>query len=79
MLIVDFAPHGLERLRSEHAHRRLGFGDDEINKWCRAAGLKPGPVQHLPGKQLTVGIWQALRGPARLSVPAGRGMREAAA
>ncbi len=73
MLIVDFAPHALERLRSEHAHRRLGFGDGEINKWCRAAGLKPGPVQHLPGKQLTVGIWQALRGPQRAAAAAETG------
>jgi ArsR family transcriptional regulator len=77
LLIVDFAPHALERLRSEHAHRRLGFGDDEVNKWCRAAGLRPEPVQHLPGKQLTVSIWQALRGPARPAATVG-GRRAAA-
>ncbi len=77
LIVVDFAPHALERLRSEHAHRRLGFADDEVNKWCRAAGLRPEPVQHLPGKQLTVSIWQALRGPARLAATAG-GRRAAA-
>jgi len=77
LLVVDFAPHALERLRSEHAHRRLGFADDEVNKWCRAAGLRPAPVQHLPGKQLTVSIWQALRGSARLTTAAG-GRRAAA-
>jgi SAM-dependent methyltransferase/DNA-binding transcriptional ArsR family regulator len=77
LLVVDFAPHALERLRSEHAHRRLGFADDEVNKWCRAAGLRPEPVQHLPGKQLTVSIWQALRGPARTAATAG-GRRAAA-
>jgi ArsR family transcriptional regulator len=77
LLIVDFAPHALERLRSEHAHRRLGFGDDEVNKWCRAAGLRPEPVHHLPGKQLTVSIWQALRGPARPAATVG-GRRAAA-
>jgi ArsR family transcriptional regulator len=71
LLIVDFAPHGLERLRTEHAHRRLGFSDAEIGKWCRAAGLTPEPVQHLPGKELTVGIWQALRAPRRAAAPAG--------
>jgi DNA-binding transcriptional ArsR family regulator/protein-L-isoaspartate O-methyltransferase len=27
LLIVDFAPHTLEFLRDEHAHRRLGFSD----------------------------------------------------
>jgi SAM-dependent methyltransferase len=77
LLVVDFAPHALERLRSEHAHRRLGFADDEVNKWCRAAGLRPEPVQHLPGKQLTVSIWQALRGSARPAATAG-GRRAAA-
>jgi len=77
LIVVDFAPHALERLRSEHAHRRLGFADDEINKWCRAAGLRPEPVQHLPGRQLTVSIWEALRGSARLVATAG-GRRAAA-
>jgi ArsR family transcriptional regulator len=77
LIVVDFAPHALERLRSEHAHRRLGFADDEVNKWCRAAGLRPEPVQHLPGRQLTVSIWQALRGPARPAATAG-GRRAAA-
>jgi ArsR family transcriptional regulator len=77
VIVVDFAPHALERLRSEHAHRRLGFADDEVNKWCRAAGLRPEPVQHLPGKQLTVSIWQALRGTARPAATVG-GRRAAA-
>jgi ubiquinone/menaquinone biosynthesis C-methylase UbiE len=77
LLVVDFAPHALERLRSEHAHRRLGFADEEVSKWCRAAGLRPEPVQHLPGKQLTVSIWQALRGPARPAAAVG-GRRAAA-
>ena len=72
LLIVDFAPHGLERLRTEHAHRRLGFSDEEIGKWCRAAGLKPEPAQHLPGKELTVSIWQALRAPQRAAAPGPR-------
>jgi len=25
LVVVDFAPHALEFLRTEHAHRRLGF------------------------------------------------------
>lgn len=61
LLIVDFAPHGLEALRAEHAHRRLGFADDEVAAWCRAAGLECGPVVHLPGEPLTVSIWPAVR------------------
>ena len=77
LLIVDFAPHSIERLRSEHAHRRLGFADAEIQQWCRTAGLQPERARHLPGKQLTVGIWQAVRAPLR-EAAAPRGRRHAA-
>lgn len=59
MVVVDFAPHELEHLRAEHAHRRLGFADAEITGWCAAAGLKPGRVQHLAGNPLTVSVWPA--------------------
>jgi SAM-dependent methyltransferase len=61
LVLVDFAPHGLEFLRDEHAHRRLGFGDGEIAEWCRAAGLDPAPPRPLPGDPLTVVIWTAHR------------------
>ena len=61
LVIVDFAPHMLEFLRQEHAHRRLGFGDGEIAEWCRAAGLQPAPPRLLPGDPLTVAIWSARR------------------
>jgi len=61
LLIVDFAPHGLEFLRGEHAHRRLGFADAEVAEWCRAAGLEPTPPRHLPGDPLTVVIWAGHR------------------
>ncbi len=47
LLIVDFAPHTLEFLRTEHAHRRLGFADDEVFEWCRAAGLKAEEVRQV--------------------------------
>jgi len=73
LLIVDFAPHALERLRSEHAHRRLGFADGEIVKWCRAAGLRAQRVQHLPGKELTVSLWQADRASLRAGAAANAG------
>src|SRR6202521_1606887 len=39
LIVVDFAPHTLEFLREEQAHRRLGFTEAEIADWCRAAGL----------------------------------------
>ncbi len=59
LAIVDFAPHGEEALRDQHAHRRLGFEDAEVEGWLRAAGLEPGPVSRLPGKPLTVVVWTA--------------------
>ncbi len=66
LLIVDFAPHGLEFLRQEHAHRRLGFADAEVAEWARAAGLDLDPPVALaprPNKAgeegLTVKIWGA--------------------
>jgi ArsR family transcriptional regulator len=59
LVLVDFAPHGLEFLREEHAHRRLGFADAEIAEWCRAAGLDPAAPHLLPGDPLTVVIWTA--------------------
>jgi len=34
ILIVDFAKHQHEFLRTEHAHRRLGFADSEVQFWC---------------------------------------------
>ena len=61
LVIVDFAPHTLEFLRDEHAHRRLGFADAEVAEWCIAAGLDPASPQHLPGDPLTVVIWSAHR------------------
>lgn len=61
LLIVDFAPHDLENLRDEHAHRRLGFADAEIAGWCRDAGLDPVDVVHLPGRPLTVTVWIAIK------------------
>lgn len=61
LVLVDFAPHALEFLRDEHAHRRLGFADAEIAEWCRAAALEPAAPRHLPGDPLTVVIWTAHR------------------
>ncbi|CAA7619363.1 metalloregulator ArsR/SmtB family transcription factor [Magnetospirillum sp. UT-4] len=59
LVAVDLAPHDLEALRDQHAHRRLGFADSEVADWFRAAGLTPGPIARLPGHPLTVVLWQA--------------------
>lgn len=63
LIIVDFAPHGLEFLRERHAHRRLGFSRRQIQEWMTAAGVDPLDQVELPpdsgaadGK-LTVSIW----------------------
>lgn len=63
MVIVDFAPHALERLRAEFTHRRLGFDAAEVAGWLRAVGLTPGRVRHLPGAPLTVTVWAGVRAP----------------
>ena len=62
MLIVDFAPHGLEFLREKQAHRRLGFSHEQIEDWLEEAGLDCTLTRDLPPPQgtrdaLTVSIW----------------------
>ncbi len=64
LLIVDFAPHGLEYLREAHQHRRLGFTEEEMGRWLASAGLRRPKVTTLPPKTpggLTVKIWAADR------------------
>jgi ArsR family transcriptional regulator len=59
LVLVDFAPHELEFLRDEQAHRRLGFAPEEVTVWCAAAGLQPSPPLRLVGAALTVLLWAA--------------------
>jgi ArsR family transcriptional regulator len=59
LVLVDFAPHALEFLRDEHAHRRLGFADGEVAEWFGAVGLDMVAPRRLPGDPLTVVIWTA--------------------
>lgn len=61
VLIADFGPHEMEDLRNEHAHRRLGFADDEMNHMLRAAGLfaAAGDTLTAQNTPLTVAMWQA--------------------
>ena len=61
VLIADFAPHELEFLRSDFAHRRLGFSDREVQGWFAAAGLKPLASEAISGAKdkLTVKLWLA--------------------
>lgn len=62
LIISDFAPHDLEFLREDHAHRRLGFSDADVKDWCAASGLTLGASQTLSPatkdkNKLSVKIW----------------------
>jgi len=61
LLVVDFAPHVLEALRTEAQHRRLGIGRVEMAEWLRAADLDTREVIDLRGNEaeLTVTLWLA--------------------
>jgi len=68
LLIVDFAPHSLEFLRTDHAHLRLGFRADTVSGWLEQSGLEPSTVRMIEppaderaaapgGEGLTVSLW----------------------
>ena len=64
LLVVDFAPHDLEFLREEHAHRRLGFAKETVEQWLAAAGLDLTMYRSLepePGSdgKVAVSLWLA--------------------
>ncbi|MCA3255478.1 MAG: metalloregulator ArsR/SmtB family transcription factor [Alphaproteobacteria bacterium] len=63
LLVADFAPHDREELRTAHAHARLGFEDEAVAGWMRAAGLEARVVEKLSGGPLTVTIWLGERAP----------------
>jgi ArsR family transcriptional regulator len=63
LLIVDFAAHEREELRTSDAHIRLGFDDDAMAGWFAAAGLDMDRVQHLKGGELTVTLWRGVKAP----------------
>ncbi len=62
MLIADFAPHQHEELRRDHAHRRLGFSDEQMAEYFGAADLKTVDVRHLQGGPLEISLWLGARG-----------------
>jgi len=63
LLIVDFAPHDLEVLRTRYQHRRLGFAHGEVNLWLSEAGLRVEESTFLSQEAgaLTVIVWSAVR------------------
>ncbi len=61
VIVIDFLPHKNEKLREEHAHRRLGFSEEEINEWCRITDLKITTTKVMRGKELDLFIWVATK------------------
>jgi len=61
LLVVDFAAHEREDLRTTDAHIRLGFDDESMTGWFKAAGLTVDHVEHLEGGELTVTLWRGLK------------------
>ncbi len=67
--VVDFAAHDREELRSQHAHARLGFSDEQMLALLAEAGFAAAPPSALPGTPLTVKIWTAQRSAALTGRP----------
>ncbi|MBU0793788.1 MAG: metalloregulator ArsR/SmtB family transcription factor [Alphaproteobacteria bacterium] len=75
LLIVDFAPHEREELRTRDAHSRLGFSDEQIAAWFASAGVALERVETLAGGELTVKLWLGERRPANKGSEKMRGAR----
>ncbi|MGB7257831.1 MAG: metalloregulator ArsR/SmtB family transcription factor [Pseudolabrys sp.] len=77
LLVIDFAPHELEFLREQHAHRRLGFAPETVTQWMTAAHLDPLMHKSLapePGSdgKIAVSLWLARDTRALMVTPASR-------
>ena len=63
LVVVDFAPHTLEHLRTEHAHRHLGVSEEDFQRWAEKAGLSVRAARTFrsPGgdKGVAVTVWTA--------------------
>jgi ArsR family transcriptional regulator len=63
LIVVEFAPHTLEHLRAEHAHRHLGVSEADMARWADRAGLAVGAVKTFRApdgeKGISVMVWSA--------------------
>jgi ubiquinone/menaquinone biosynthesis C-methylase UbiE/DNA-binding transcriptional ArsR family regulator len=62
LLVIDFAPHELEFLRDQHAHRKLGFAPETVAQWIDASGLDVVAQRTLaagssPQARIAVSLW----------------------
>lgn len=69
MLIVDFAAHDREELRSVHAHARLGFSDEIIAAAFASCDIHMAHQATLDGGELTVKIWMGQKNAIPLDKP----------
>lgn len=76
LIVVEFAPHMLEHLRTEHAHRHLGVSEADMARWADRAGLtvKAAKTFGAPGgeKGISVMVWSADSQKAAQSSPGKR-------
>ena len=76
LIVVEFAPHTLEHLRTEHAHRHLGVSEADMARWADRAGLtvKAAKTFGAPGgeKGISVMVWSADSQKAAQSSPGKR-------
>ena len=59
--------YGSRETRNEHAHRRLGFSDDEVIEWLNEADIVNVEARHLQPRRdgdLVVGIWTGVKAEA---------------
>jgi ArsR family transcriptional regulator len=63
LVVVDFAPHTLEHLRTDHAHRHLGVSEADLGRWAEKADLAVSSARTFqsPGgdKGISVIVWSA--------------------
>ncbi len=63
LVLVEFAPHTLEHLRTDHAHRHLGVSEGDLERWGEKAGLavKSAKTFRSPDgdKGIAVTVWSA--------------------
>jgi ubiquinone/menaquinone biosynthesis C-methylase UbiE len=70
LLVVDFAAHEREELRTQDAHIRLGFEDQAMGGWYANAGLEIDRIDHLTGGELTVTLWRGTKPAERARIAA---------
>lgn len=65
LVIADFAPHDQDFLRTDHAHRWLGFATGAVTDWISEAGLDAGLVDLLTpdpasSGRIAIAVWTGL-------------------